>query len=316
MSELVAKTSAAIAVDEDLTTLIDWVNIEQVGDFTIIIENAGGGSANDIADVQIDTSDDGGVTPNLDQHAGVPAVPIAANSAKSGIFTDTSKFLRLRALCAANEDTTVGAVLLADSVIARICTLADVKDRLGKTDTDYDAMINRIIAGLEAIFENYIRRKLLVSAVDITEYFSGCGSLLLLNRYPVVSITSLKIAYDYDFDSADALVENTGFRQVANAENGILYRINMSWPENPDTVQVIYRGGYCSAGQTPGEGEFALPADLREAAIEQASFLFKRKDDIGLSGVSAEGGSISKFSAMDLLPMVKKILDNYKKPGL
>ena len=311
-----AKTAAAIAVDENLTTLIDWFNIEQVSGFTIIIENAGGGSANDITDVQIDTSDDGGVTVNTDQHAGVPSVPITAGSAKSGVFTETAKFLRLRALCVASEDTTAEAYLLADSVIARICTLTDVKDRLGLTDTEYDTMINRLIAGLETIFENYTRRKLLVSAVDVTEYFSGCGSLLLLNRWPVVSITSVKLAYDYDFDSADALVENTELRQVAAGKNGIIHRINMSWPENPDTIQVIYRGGYCSAGQTPGEGEFALPADLREAAIEQASFLFKRKDDIGLSSVSAEGGSISKFSAMDLLPMVKKILDNYKKPGL
>lgn len=90
----------------------------------------------------------------------------------------------------------------------------------------------------------------------------------------------------------------------------------VSWFEVPDSIQVIYKGGYCSAGQTPGTGEFALPADLREAAIEQASFFFKRRDDLGLAGVSFEGGSISKFSAMDLLPMVKKVLDNYKKPGL
>jgi len=75
MAELVAKSVAAVAIDENLTTLNDWVNIEQVSGFTVQVENAGGGSANDITDVQIDTSDDGGVTADLDQHAGVPAVP-------------------------------------------------------------------------------------------------------------------------------------------------------------------------------------------------------------------------------------------------
>jgi len=84
----------------------------------------------------------------------------------------------------------------------------------------------------------------------------------------------------------------------------------------PDSIRLIHKGGYCSAGQTPGEGEFAMPADLREAAIEQSSFIFKRKDDLGLSGIGFEGGSISKFSPMDLLPMVKKILDSYRRPSL
>ncbi len=316
MSELVVKTAAAIAVDENLTTLLDWVNIEQVSGFTIIVENAGGGSANDITDVQIDTSDDGGITSSLDQHAGVPAVPIASGSAKSGTFTETAKFLRVRALCAAGEDTTAGAVLLADSTTGRICTLADVKDRLGLTDTEFDLTINQIISGLEELFNSYTKRSLIVNPTDVTEYFRGCGSLLQLNRYPIVAVTSIKVAYDYVFSSATALTENSEYRTVAGGAKGILFRMYGSWPDIPDAVEVIYRGGYCSAGQTPGEGEFAMPADLREAAIEQACFVFKRKDDIGLSAVSAQGGSISKFSAMDLLPMVKKVLDSYRRPSL
>ena len=35
MPELIAKTSAAIAVDEDLTVLLDWVNIEAVSGHTL-----------------------------------------------------------------------------------------------------------------------------------------------------------------------------------------------------------------------------------------------------------------------------------------
>jgi len=100
MSELVAKTSVAVAVDEDLTTLVDWVNIESVSGFTIIVDNAGGGSANDITDVQIDTSDDGGVTSNLDQHAGVPAVPVASGKASQGnLYRDGGRFACTGLLC-------------------------------------------------------------------------------------------------------------------------------------------------------------------------------------------------------------------------
>ena len=316
MAELVAKTDSAVAVDSFLTTLIDWVNIEQVSGFTIIIENAGGGSANDITDVQIDTSDDGGVTSSLDQHAGVPAVPIASGSSMTGTFTDTSKFLRVRAVCASGNDTTAKAVLLADSVTARICTLTDVKDRLGITNTENDTMLNRLISNIEDIFNNYTKRKLLLNAAAVTEYYTGQGRYLQLDRYPVVSITSIKQALDYDFDNVDALIVNEGYRLLSAGKNGIIISIYLNWAETPDSIQVVYTGGYCSAGQTPGDGEYAMPADLREAAIEQVTFFFKRKDDIGLSGVGFQGGSISKFSAMDLLPIVKNILDSYRKPSL
>jgi hypothetical protein len=314
--ELVANTSGAVAVTEDLTTLIDWVNIERLSGSTIIVANAGGGSADDITDIQIDTSADGGITSSLDQHDGVPAVPVASGDSKTGTFTEDAAFVRVRAVCAAGDDTTATAWLLADSASARICTLADVKERLGLTNTGNDIAIARIISNLESVFNSYTRRTLIAPGADVTEYYTGQGNRLQLARYPVISVTSIKEALDYDFDSATALTVDSDYRLVRAGANGIIYRPYGSWPSVEDSVQAIYRGGYCPAGQAPGDGEFALPSDLREASIEQASFLFKRRDDIGLTGVSFEGGSISKFSAMDLLPMVKKILDAYRRPSL
>ena len=314
MGQLIAKTASAVAVTDVLATLLDWTSIELFSGFSVIIENAGGGSGNDITDVQIDTSPDGGVTVSTDQHAGVPAVPIAAGKAATGTFAETAAFVRVRAVCAEGGDTTAKAWLMADSALARICTLADVKGRLGITGTDYDVVLNRIVLGIENIFDNYTRRKLIQTAADVTEYYAGCGQYLQLARYPVIALTSIKQALDYDFDSADALTANEHYR--LRSTDGIIYRLYQEWYSPPESIQVIYRGGYCPAAQTPGTGETALPPELREAAIEQSCFLFKRKDDIGLSSVSAEGGSISKFSAMKLLPLVTDILDSYKKPGL
>jgi len=314
MGQLIAKTASAVAVTDALATLLDWTSIELFSGFSVIIENAGGGSGNDITDVQIDTSPDGGVTVSTDQHAGVPAVPIAAGAAATGTFAETAAFVRVRAVCAEGGDTTAKAWLLADSALARICTLADVKGRLGITGTDYDVVLNRIILGIENIFDNYTRRKLIQVAADVTEYYAGCGQYLQLDRYPVIAITSVKQALDFAFDSADALLADENYRLLGTT--GIIYRLYQDWYSLPDSIQVICRGGYCPAAQAPGTGETALPAELREAAIEQSCFLFKRKDDLGLSSVSAEGGSISKFSAMKLLPLVTDILDSYKKPGL
>ena len=313
--ELVAKSSA-VAVSDELTTLINWTNIESLAGFTVVIENVGGGSGDDITDVQIDTSTDGGTTSSLDQHAGVPAVPVTAGNAKRGTFTETAAFVRIRALCASDKDTTAIAYLLADSSVGRICTLADVKDYIGETKTDYDSIINKIILGAEALFNNFTFRNLILNTTDETVYLTGNGTpRLVLPRYPVLSITSLKEAIDYDFD-LDTLVANTDYRLVAGGKNGIIYRMGCNWYEMDDSIQVIYKGGYVPAGQTPGTGETAMPADLREAAIMQTSFIFKRKDDIGLSAVSFQGGSINKFSEVELLPMVKDTLLSYRRPTL
>ena len=155
--EFVAQTSSAVAVDADLTTLIDWTNIELFSGatFTLIVANAGGGSANDLTDVTIDTSVDGGTTVLTDQHAGVPAVPIADGNSPSGTFTETAAFVRVRAQCTTDEDTTATALLLASTVSPLLCTLADVKERLGITGTDHDIVLARIGGGIVGIFETH-----------------------------------------------------------------------------------------------------------------------------------------------------------------
>jgi len=203
---------------------------------------------------------------------------------------------------------------LADSSVGRICTLADVKDRLGKFDTESDSILNRIILGIEAIFDAATGRRLILNGTDETTCFTGDCRRIIVPRYPVVSITSIKESVTYDFGNADALVADESYRLIA--ARGVLYRIGTYWLAIEDGIQVIYKGGYVAAGQTPGSGETAMPADLREAAIEQATFIFKRKDDIGLIGAGFDGGSINKFSVMKLLPMVQTVLDKYRRPSL
>ncbi|MGD0077036.1 MAG: hypothetical protein ABSB91_00260 [Sedimentisphaerales bacterium] len=199
-----------------------------------------------------------------------------------------------------------------------LCLLADVKTRLGVSNTDNDLIIESIIAGIDGAFDNYVNRTLLMTDADVTEYFGADPGWqrLLLKRYPIISITSIKEAANYDFDSAEALVVNEDYRIVNSGLNGIIYRIDGRWLAGEDVIQVISRGGYCGAGETPSTGEHAIPNELREAAILQATFMFKRKDDIGLNSVSTMGGSISKFADVELLPLVKQVLDKYKRPSL
>jgi len=316
MSQLVKKTDAAVAVTDELVTLIDWINIENFSDFFLIIDNVGGGSGNDISDIQIDTSPDAGITESLDQHADVPAVPIATGKSATETFTETAAYVRVRGLCADGEDTTASAFLLAGSASALICTLDDVKVRLGITDAESDQLINTIIAGVGGIFDSYTHRTLIAPAADVTEQVTGYSYMLRVKRYPIISITSIKEAWDYEFDDAELLTNPEDYVIAGGGEKGVLMRRVGMWPLLPESIQIIYRGGYCAAGETPGTGEHQLPDEIREAAIMQASFTYKRKDDIGLSAVSFGGTGIQKFSAIDLLPQVKEVLKTYRRLSL
>ena len=198
-----------------------------------------------------------------------------------------------------------------------LCTIADIKARRGISITDHDAVLTQIAAAFTARADRYCGRTRLVTAADATDYVTGQTNMIQLLRYPVVSITSIKECYGYNYDDVDPLTADTDYRLIAPGSDnrGVIARIWGCWYTGFDGIQVVYRGGYCAAGVSPAQGtaEVALPDDLREAAILQCSFVFKRRDDIGLSGISFDGGSMNKFAALKLLPEVADILAGYKR---
>ena len=195
-----------------------------------------------------------------------------------------------------------------------LCLITDIKTRLG-VGAEFDDILTAIVAGVSSIFDGYCDRTLLAPEETVTLRRMGYGQYLQLPQYPIVEIPSVTEAWDYDFDNADPLVEGTDYMQLDGGAKGVLYRIWGAWPLLPGSVEIVYRGGYLAAGETPEEdsAEVALPADLREAAVQQACLLFKRRDDIGLSSVSALGGSVSVFAQLELLPLVKQTLDRYRR---
>ncbi|MFA5187039.1 MAG: hypothetical protein WC551_11205 [Patescibacteria group bacterium] len=197
-----------------------------------------------------------------------------------------------------------------------LCLRQDIKDRLGlnSTDTQHDDVIDQILAGFSARADSHTGRTLTAPAAAVTEYYTGLCHLLHLRRYPIISITSVKESWTNDFtNDVTELVEGTDFRQASGGANGIIQKLYGIFAAAFESVQVVYRGGFAAPDAVLTAGETALPADLREAAIMQCSFVFKRRDDIGLEGVSFDGGSFSKFSAMKLLPEVAAVLDSYKR---
>ena len=315
MSYLVAQQTTATAIDEDLTELIAWVNVENYSAFRVITENTGGGSADVITDVQVDTSTDGGTTIVADAVDVTPAADIASGTSDHVAFVSTGKYIRVRAKCGAGLDTTSKCFLMADTVTGRLCLLQDVRDRIGKSDGDTvdDAAINDIIRGMSSTFDQFCNRTILLNSAAATEYYDGGYDCIMLPRFPLATVTSITESAEgtYDWDNETALTNNEDYR-VINSTGWIKRLHGNEFMEGIETVRIVYTGGYVAPGITVGTGETALPDSIREAAIEQSQFIFKRRDDIGLTSVSTQGMSVTKFSAIDLLPMVKKILNKYK----
>ncbi|HOQ06044.1 MAG TPA: hypothetical protein PKY88_12620 [Anaerohalosphaeraceae bacterium] len=197
-----------------------------------------------------------------------------------------------------------------------LCTLEQIRQRLGVTSlsAEESAVLTGLIGSVTAMAEQYCHRGLVLPEEPVTEVYTGGTPYLRLRAFPIAGLQSIRIAADWDFDSAEPLVSSE-YRLLQSGRSGIVYRVDLPWPaEPPDSIQVVYRGGYVPAGSEPASSaEVPMPADLQESAVEQVSFLFKRKDDIGLSGVSFQGGSFSKFENIDLLPQVKRIWDAYKR---
>ena len=205
-----------------------------------------------------------------------------------------------------------------------ICTLGDVKTRMGVAAADMrdSDIISDLIEYVGGLFDTECERHFLLPAAAVTEYHDG-GKEIHLEYYPVVSTTSVKIASDWDWTGADALDSDVDYR--LKAEKGVVYyTTSYGWPWEPadmqgnfpegiDNLQIIYKGGYTEPSDAVGAGETALPFEIRYAAVDQVIYFYNQRDTIGKTSVSSEGRSMTKTNPYDLLPNVRRVLQQYRR---
>lgn len=141
-----------------------------------------------------------------------------------------------------------------------LTTLERVKLELGIDNTDNDDLLEAKIAEASADIEASIGRT--VCRAGITETFwPVTGNTMILDRWPVASITSVTVD--------DVLLDASEYR--LDPETGILYRLDASgypctWYAAKSII-VVYTAGYIM----PGETDRDLPYALEGAAIELVS---------------------------------------------
>ncbi len=181
----------------------------------------------------------------------------------------------------------------------------DVADFLKGLEEDEAAKrlrIEEMIDGLTLRLEAETQRTLWRSteAAPSTEIHTvqANQNIIWLNRWPVQKIVSIKQDVGGKFDTVQA--ENLDDFYV-DYQWGTIENRFANFVPGYGTVQVKTAAGVY-------RDPFEVPADLREAALQQIVFWWQRRGQLGLSSVSVGGQSVQIYATLDLLPQVKRLL--------
>lgn len=191
-----------------------------------------------------------------------------------------------------------------------IATLAQMKAELGITDAQDDAVLTSWMKGLQARFEDYCERKFLRTE-DCEEFHDGGTTQVCLERFPVESISSIRVDLDREFPASTEL---DAVDYVVNLKRGsIFYTVSeIPWPAGRQSIRVVYTGGYVAAGTTAEATQYEMPESLRRAFFMQGGFEWRNRGNLGRESISAQGATVS-IAPAELLPEVKDTLSPFRR---
>jgi len=184
-----------------------------------------------------------------------------------------------------------------------LVSFASLKALLGLEDslvTDYPAL-NILKPSVEAAIESYLGRQLESAERTETFYITGPSNIIPLKAIPVTAVSSLEITMLNEtetYSTGDYYFTEYGLTLDAPIYDGYKSFTNL----NDAKIAITYTGGLS-----------AVPSDIERAALLQTAYEFLGKDQIGATSVTTEGGTVNR-PALNLLPVVKDLLNPYKHP--
>ncbi len=183
--------------------------------------------------------------------------------------------------------------------------------------TTHDAVLDRLIAVVSQRIENFIDRPLKSEARTEEYPIKPRQGMLFLRAYPLASqasVTSLKVATDWDFSAATAWDSDNFHADLDTGQIHLRYfPIDNYLGQNatiaPGIVQVIYTGGL--AADTPGLIS-SYPA-IAYACEEQVVAMWRRRDDPASGSVSIDQYSRQIDAPLKFLPDVVEALTPYRR---
>lgn len=177
-----------------------------------------------------------------------------------------------------------------------LTTLTFCKDYLDieNLNTSEDARIEFFINQASDAIERYCNRKFV--SQTFTEIYDGRNyDRLLVNQYPISSITSIYVDPSWVFDST-SLIAATEY-QIAN-ESEIRYK--SIFPRGIGNIKITYVAGYA-----------AIPSALEGACLQLVDYLYQQRSDrrAGISQKSKNQENVSFI--IDMPPVIKTLLEPF-----
>lgn len=166
-----------------------------------------------------------------------------------------------------------------------LCSLADLKESLGITDTSKDSLLTRLINSSTAAIENYCGRHFTVTTYTNEEYDGTGTNRLNLINYPVTALVlverNLSVPGDPDWDE----LQSEFVKLVDNGTSG--------------PGQVYYLGGFFERTRnfrvTYTAGFSPIPDDITDACIQLASYRYSTRVNSGLKSERLGEYSYERF---------------------
>lgn len=163
-----------------------------------------------------------------------------------------------------------------------LTTTAGYKTRNGITVSTYDSALAVVLTDAEAAVSNWCKRTLESTGSDVTEYYDGTGTdTILLNMYPIVTVTSVSYMSGVTSGAADYTAYGTGEYYTEAATGKLIFFTSLdwafpesnstpsSWPVGTANIKVVYKAGYTSA---------TVPADLAGTIYDLMGLFMQARD--------------------------------------
>lgn len=185
-----------------------------------------------------------------------------------------------------------------------LTTLTRVKNilLLGGGDTQWNTLLQQFIDAVsrdgQILMDRHVKQEAMVEQQDVEP--GQC--IFYVTAYPILASPALELRNDSarDFPTS-SIIDPTDY--FLDKERGIVKVDGKYLAWGPGAAKLTYTGGM---SDTDVNFAAAFP-HIANAVDLQVAYLFKRREQMGITGYSIEGGSVS-LSPIDWLPAVKATL--------
>lgn len=187
-----------------------------------------------------------------------------------------------------------------------IITLEELKTHLKITGSSLDTELQSVVDVANKYVETYCDR--IFEETEYEEILDGTGTnALILTHRPVTEITSI---YTYDEEVLEREDNLSDGYYYKNLDTGLIFNV-CPWPRCRGCIVATYSAGYSDEN---------MPADLKFATLEVASFYYNTKGKAGILQESLGSYSYRLATGLDTMGgelaipsiNVRIILDKYK----